>query len=177
MMIGIIVSAIVLIVALWCIRTTNDFRKKEIRVQESLSGVEVALCKRHDLLTKLQDAAKGYMTHEDELFTKVITLRTGMSVPELNAAQRRMDDWQHRLIAVAEQYPELKSGAVFVELQRGICDAEAHLQAARRLYNTSVTAYNTAIALFPARLLAGARRPKAFFAADVGQNADVTITF
>ena len=67
----------VLAIVFWCIRTVNDFKKKEIRVQEGLSGIEVALTKRYDKLVKMLDIAKGYMTHESELFTKVIELRRG----------------------------------------------------------------------------------------------------
>jgi len=51
----------VLAIAFWCIRTVNDFKKKEIRVQEGISGIEVALTKRYDMLTKMLDTAKGYM--------------------------------------------------------------------------------------------------------------------
>ena len=173
-----IVSLIILaLIAFWCIRTVNDFKKKEIRVQEGLSGIEVALTKRYDMLTKMLDTAKGYMAHESELFTKVIELRRGMSVVEMNDAQQQMDALRGKIFAVAENYPELRSSDVFVELQRGIRDAEEHLQAARRLYNSSVTAYNTAIAMFPAKLLAGSRQPKEFFAADASKREDVKMTF
>ena len=174
-----IVSLIILaLIAFWCIRTVNGFKRKEIRVQEGLSGVEVALTKRYDMLTKLLDTARGYMGHESELFTKVIELRRGgMSIAEMNDAQRQMDVLSGMFFAVAENYPELRSSDVFVELQRGIRDAEEHLQAARRLYNTSVTAYNTAIAMFPAKLLAGPRQPKEFFAAEAGKREDVKMTF
>jgi len=173
----IIVLVVLVLIALWCISTTNGFKKKEIRVQEGLSGVEVALTKRYDMLTKMLDTAKGYMAHETGLFEKVIALRRGMSVAELNDAQQQMDALSGRLFAVAEGYPELRSSEVFVELQRGIRDAEEHLQAARRLYNTSVTAYNTAIAMFPARLLAGGRQPKEFFAAEEHKHEDVKMAF
>ena len=172
-----IVSLIILaLIAFWCIRTVNDFKKKEIRVQEGISGIEVALTKRYDMLTKMLDTAKGYMGHESELFTKVIELRHGMSIAEMNDAQRQMDTLSVRFFAVAENYPELRSSDVFVELQRGIRDAEEHMQAARRLYNSSV-AYNTAIAMFPAKLLAGSRQPKEFFAADASKREDVKMTF
>ena len=117
------------------------------------------------------------MAHENELFAKVIELRRGMSLKELNDAQQKMDSLSGKFFAVAEGYPELRSSDVFAELQRGIRDAEEHLQAARRLYNTSVTAYNTAIAMFPARLLAGGRQPKEFFAADETKHEDVKMTF
>ena len=167
----------VLAIVFWCIRTVNDFKKKEIRVQEGISGIEVALTKRYDMLTKMLDTAKGYMGHESELFTKVIELRRGMSVAEMNDAQRQMDVLSGKFFAVAENYPELRSSDVFVELQRGIRDAEEHLQAARRLYNSNVAVYNTAIAMFPAKLLAGSRQPKEFFAADVGKREDITMSF
>ena len=173
-----IVSLIILaLIAFWCVRTVNGFKKKEIRVQEGLSGVEVALTKRFDMLTKMLDTAKGYMAHESELFTKVIELRRGMSVAEMNDAQQQMDALSGRFFAVAENYPALRSSEVFAELQRGIRDAEEHLQAARRLYNSNVTAYNTAIAMFPAKILAGSHQPKEFFAADAGKREDVKMTF
>ena len=168
---------IILLIVFWCVSTVNGFRKKEIRVQEGLCGVEVALTKRYDMLTKMLDTAKGYMKHENELFTKVATLRRGMSAGELNAAKQQMDTLSDRLFAVAEGYPELQSSEAFAELQRGIRDAEEHLQAARRLYNTNVTAYNTAIAMFPAKLLAGSRQPKEFFAADETKREDVKMMF
>ena len=173
----IIILVVVLAIVIWCVRTVNEFKKKEIRVQEGLSGVEVALTKRYDILTKMLDTAKGYMAHESELFTKVIELRRGMSVAELNDAQQQMDSLSGKLFAVAEGYPELRSSDVFVELQRGIRDAEEHLQAARRLYNTSVTSYNTAIAMFPAKILAGSRQPKEFFAAEENKREDVKMSF
>ncbi len=176
-MILIIILVVVLLIVIWCISTVNGFKKKEIRVQEGLSGVEVALTKRYDMLTKMLDTAKGYMAHENDLFTKVIELRRGMSVEEMNTAAQQMDSLSGKFFAVAEGYPELRSSDVFVELQRGIRDAEEHLQAARRLYNVSVTAYNTAIVMFPAKLLAGSRQPKEFFTADAEKREDVKMTF
>lgn len=140
---------ILALIAFWCITTVNDFKKKEIHVQEGISGIEVALTKRYDKLVKMLDIAKGYMTHESKLFTKVIELRYGMSVAEMNDAQQQMDALSGRFFAVSENYSALRSSEVFAELQRGIRDTEEHLQAARRLYNSNVTAYNTTIAMFP----------------------------
>ena len=173
----IIILVIVLAVVYWCINTVNGFKRKEIRVQEGLSGIEVALTKRYDMLTKMLDTAKGYMAHESELFEKVIELRRGMNITEMNEAQQQMNTLSGKLFAVAEGYPELRSSEVFVELQRGIRDAEEHLQAARRLYNNNVSSYNTAIAMFPANILAGSRQPKEFFAADAEKREDVKMTF
>ncbi len=172
----ILLAALALIV-FWAISVSNDFKRKDIRVQESLSGVEVALTKRYDMLTKMLDAAKGYMSHEKELFSNVVQLRQGMSVGELNQAEQQIDALSTRVFAVAENYPKLYSSEVFQELQHGIRDAEEHLQAARRLYNSNVTLYNTAIALFPASLLAGGRKAHEFFAAEEQKREDVKIKF
>ncbi len=68
----ILLAVAVVIVILWCISTVNDFKRKEIRIEEGRSGIEVALTKRYNVLTKMLDTAKGYMTHENDLFTKVI---------------------------------------------------------------------------------------------------------
>ena len=172
-----VIVAILILGAGWAISTTNGFKAKEIRIEEGLSGVEVALTKRYDMLTKLLDTAKGYMTYEKDLLTQVISLRQGMNISELQEADRQISSLSGKVFAVAENYPELRSSEVFVELQRGIRDAEEHLQAARRAYNASVSAYNTAIAVFPANLLAGGRQPKEFFEADPEKRADVKIQF
>ena len=97
----IVILIAVLAITFWCIRTVNDFKKKEIRVQEGLSGIEVALTKRYDMLIKMLDTAKGYMAHESELFTKVIELRRGMSVAEMNDAQKQMDTLSGTFFALA----------------------------------------------------------------------------
>lgn len=173
----IIIAIIVVLILIWCVSTLNGFKRQEIRVNESLSDIEVALTKRYDLLTKMLDTAKNYMKNEKETFTETIKLRKGMSVGELNTAAGEVDALSGKLAAVAEGYPELRSADVFVELQKGIRDAEEHLQAARRLYNSNVTKYNTAISVFPASLLAGGRKPIDFFAAAEGAKSDVKMDF
>lgn len=105
----IVVLVVILAIILWCLRTVNDFKKKEIRIQEGLSGIEVALTKRHNMLTKMLETAKAYMTHEKDLFTQVIELRKGMSISEMNAAHQQMDILSRNFFALAENYPELRS--------------------------------------------------------------------
>lgn len=174
-LIFLIVLAIIFVI--WMIATINGFKRREIKIAECLSGIEVALTKRYDMLTKLLDTAKGYMSHEEELFTKVISLRRGMSAEELQDADKQIGQMSAKFFAVAEGYPELKSAEIFSDLQAGIRDAEEHLQAARRLYNASVTDYNTSIAMFPASILAGGRQAKEFFATEESKREDVKISF
>ncbi|MCD8089319.1 MAG: LemA family protein [Clostridiales bacterium] len=173
----IVIAAVIIIAVIWAVSTANNFKRLEIKISEGLSGIEVALEKRYDLLTKLLDSAKGYMTHEKDVFTRVIALRKGMSVEELGEAERQINEMSESLFAVAENYPQLRSSDVFTELMTGIKDAEEHLQAARRLYNSNVSAYNTAIAVFPASLLAGGRGPKNFFEAAKEKKSDVKMSF
>ena len=168
---------LIIIAIIWVIATINGFTRKAIKIAECLSGIEVALTKRYDMLTKILDAAKGYMSHEEELFTKVIALRRGMSAEELQAADKQINEMSAKFFAVAEGYPELKSAEIFSDLQAGIRDSEEHLQAARRLYNASVTDYNTSIAMFPASMLAGKRTAMDFFAAEESKREDVKISF
>lgn len=168
---------IIIAILIWVVSTINGFKRREIKIAECLSGIEVALTKRYDMLTKLLDTAKGYMSHEEELFTKVIALRRGMSAEELQDADKQIGEMSAKFFAVAEGYPELKSAEIFSDLQAGIRDAEEHLQAARRLYNASVTDYNTSIAMFPASILAGGRQAKEFFAAEESKREDVKISF
>ncbi len=176
-----IVGGVIVLIGLWAMMTINGFRSKEIKVDEGLSGIEVALTKRYDLLTKLLNATKGYMKHEKEVFSEVVNLRNqmtaNMSIEQMNTAEKQMGSMFSRLFAVAEEYPQLRSSNVFIELQRGMQDAEEHLQAARRLYNVNVTSYNTAIAMIPASLLAGGRQAKVFFEAESHKRADVEMTF
>ena len=174
-----IVLALVLAAAIWWIKTSNGFKSRALKIDEALSGIEVALTKRWDVLTKLLDVAKGYAAHEKEMFTQVIALRRGMTVAELQSAGAQMDAAAARINAVAEGYPELRSSEVFRELQGGIRDAEEHLQAARRLYNSNVTGFNTSIAVFPSSVVANAKHleKRELFAAEEAKKADVAMRF
>ena len=176
-MIFLVLILVILAAVLWTVKASNNIKRMEIKVDEAFSGIEVALTKRYDMLTKMLDVCKGFMEHESELFSKVISLRKGMSLGEMGKADREMGELTGRLFAVVENYPELRSAQVFTELQQGIRDAEEHLQAARRLYNASVSRYNTAIAVFPDSLLARGRSPREFFEAEDAKREDVKMQF
>lgn len=152
----IIAAVILVVIAIWWIATSNNFKRMRNKINEARSGIEIALTKRYDMLTKLLDVAKGYAKHENELFSEVIRLRRGMTGSEINEANAKMDKMKESIVLTAEAYPELRSSELFRELQAGIRDSEEHLQAARRLYNSNVTSYNTSIDIFPSSLIAKA---------------------
>ena len=176
-MLIIVLAVITFAIILWIITVTNNFKRLEVKIEEARSGIEVALEKRYDTLTKLRDAAGTYMKHESSTFQKIVALRKGMSLKELEDADNQMIKMSNDLLALGENYPELRSSDVFIELEKGVSDAEEHLQAARRVYNANVSSYNTAIAMFPNSLLKGSRQSLPFYAADSRKHQDVEMKF
>ena len=102
-----------------------------------------------------------------------------MSMPERQDASNRMDQLSGQIRILAEHYPELRSSQNFLGLQSAIVDVEEHLQAARRLYNANVTAYNTKLVTFPSSMVAGSMgaTPRQFFEADPTRRMDVPMNF
>lgn len=177
--IGIGIVAIVLVILIWYIATMNGLRKAELKVDEANSGIDVALTKRYDVLTKQLAVVKEYTSHESKTMFETIKLRSGMTVSEKSDAVNRMNEVAEQFRLVAEAYPELKSSQNYIQLQKAISDVEEHLQAARRLYNANVTAYNTKIVMFPTSIVAGmigASRRELFQAEEYKRN-DVEMKF
>lgn len=175
----IVVGVIIFLILVWFIATSNGIKASQIKIKESLSGIDVALTKRFDTLTKMLDVVKGYQKHEKDMLTEIVRLRSGMTMSERNAASASMDKATRDINILAENYPELRSSANFVELQKTIADVEEHLQAARRLYNANVTSYNTKIVMFPNSIVAGmmGARSEEFFVADDVKRQDVAMNF
>lgn len=173
----IVIGAILLVLLLWLIGTANRFRRLRVKIEESESGMDVALTRRYDMLTKMMEVCRQYAAHEVDTFEKIIRLRQGMSMAERRQASSQMDRVTEQLSVVAEGYPQLKSAEVYQQLQKGIHDAEAHLQAARRFYNANVSAFNQLLVSFPSSLIGRIQGQAAreFFEADAHKREDVTI--
>lgn len=154
----IIILAITAIVVLWVIALYNGLVRLSNRVKEAWSDIDVQLKRRYNLIPNLVETVKGYATHERELFEKVTKARTAAmnaaGVKEQGQAENMLTDTLKSLFAVAENYPDLKASANFVELQRELRDTEDKIQAARRFYNTNVRDMNIKVESFPANLIA-----------------------
>ena len=179
---GIIIVAILVVVIIlvsWYFGTFNGIKTSELKVSEALSGIDVALTKRYDVLTKMLETVKAYKAHEFDTLTQLVNLRRGMSMNERNQANASMDQLSSQISLLAENYPELRSSANFAELQKAITDVEEHLQAARRLYNANVTDYNKRIVTFPSSIVAGMMGAvqKPFFEAEAQKRQDVNMVF
>lgn len=180
----VVIIAIVLIIPLlWYIGTMNSLRQLEVKVDEAESGIDVALTKRFDVLTKMVGAVKGYAKHEAETFEKVTKWRQGLpkdlSLEQKQEFMGKMDTVSRGINVAVEAYPELKAQKSFDTLQRSITDVEEHLQAARRLYNSNVSTINSRIVTFPTSIVAGMIHmdKKEFFEASEEKREDVEISF
>ncbi len=179
----IVIAVVILAVVFWYIGTMNRLRQLELKVQEAESGIDVALTKRFDMLTKMLDTTKGYAKHEAETLEKIVKWRSGVpdnaTLEEKAEFQQQMDRVAQGINVVVEKYPDLKANTVFIELQQSIRNAEEHLQAARRLFNANVTKINHIIVTFPQSIVANAihMEKKLYFEAETSKREDVKMNF
>ena len=177
MVLGLLI--VILFILVWYVATMNSLRAAALKVDEADSGIDVALTKRYDVLTKQLAVVKEYASHESRTLYETIKLRSGMSMSEKKDVADKMSAVAGQLHVTAEAYPELRSNANYVALQNSITDVEEHLQAARRLYNANVTAYNTKIIMFPASIVAGmmGMQKRDLFEAESYKRNDVEMKF
>jgi len=153
-----IVLIVAAVVVLWLIFDYNGLVRLKNRAKEAWSDISVQLKRRYDLIPNLVQTVKGYATHERELFEKVTRARasamSAQGVKEKAGAENMLSDTLKSLFAVAENYPDLKASANFLELQRELTDTEDKIQASRRFYNTNVRDLNIKIESFPTNMMA-----------------------
>ena len=174
-----IVLLLFILAAAWIITTRNSFARLLVKIKEAESGIDVALTKRYDVLTKLLDITKGYAAHEKEILTKTAEFRSGSTLREKEAFNSELTEAFHRISVVAENYPQLTADRSFKELQMSVADVEEHLQAARRAYNGNVSVYNQKLITFPSNVIADSMglEPVDFFQAEESKRQDVEMKF
>ena len=175
----IIVVVIILMCLIWYVSTMNSIRRLGLKCNEAASGIDVALTKRYDVLTKQLEVVKEYTSHEAKTLYETIRLRSGMSIREKQEVLEQMNNASEQFRLTAEAYPTLLSSETYKMLMASSSDCEEHLQAARRLYNANVNAYNTKIVMFPASIVAGSigAISKELFVAEAHKRNDVEMKF
>lgn len=180
----IVVAVVVLIMAIifWFINVGNTFRKMQVKIDEAESGIDVALTKRYDMLTKMYQVTKGYAKHEQETLQKVISMRkpqANSSILEKEEYSKELNSAIKELNVVVERYPELKADKNFGKLQEAVSDVEDQLQASRRIYNSNVSIYNQLIVSFPKSIVANMHgfTKRDFFQAEETKKQDVNLDF
>ena len=154
-----LVAAIVVFIAIVLLLVYNRFVRLRNMVDESWHDIGTELQRRYDLIPNLVNTVKGYAAHEREVFDSVTALRVDAMAaqrpPDAQAPREQaLGQGVARLMAVAENYPDLKANEEFLTLQRALVDTEDRIQVARRIYNANVRSYDTLIQSFPALVIA-----------------------
>jgi len=155
---------IVLVVAVvgYAIVAYNGLVRARQMVQEAWSGIDVQLKRRADLIPNLVETVKGYAGHEKETLEQVTEMRSrAQAVPDGDvagraAAESMLSQALGRLIAVAEDYPDLKANENFLQLQETLDTVEGEIQMSRRYYNGSARELNVKVESFPSNFVANA---------------------
>jgi len=137
----------------------NKLVRLNIAVDEAFAQIEVQLRRRADLIPNLVETVKGYAAHESATFEKVVQARaaatSATSLPSVASADAMVTQALRGLLAVAENYPDLKASTNFLALQEELSTTENKVGFARQFYNDNVRALNTILGTFPTNLFAG----------------------
>jgi LemA protein len=154
-----VVVAVAGFVAVVLLLVYNRFVRLRNMVDESWHDIGTELQRRYDLIPNLVNTVKGYAAHERAVFDSVTSLRREAmdehGPPDAQAPREAaLGQGVARLMAVAENYPDLKANEEFLSLQRALVDTEDRIQVARRIYNANVRSNNTLVQSFPALIIA-----------------------
>ena len=151
---GIIVLLIIVVIGIY-----NSLVQARIKVDNAWSQIDVQLQRRFDLIPNLVETVKGYMQHESSTFEKIANLRTSWansnSVSEKASLNNELSDTLKTIMAVSENYPELKANQNFSELSEELRNTENKISFSRQFYNDTVTMYNTKLEVVPSNIIAG----------------------
>ena len=153
-----IVLIILAIIIIALISMYNSLVTLRLRVKNAWSQIDVQLQRRFDLIPNLVETVKGYMTHESEVLTKVTDLRSSWAnaktVDQKANLDNQLSESLKTIMAVAENYPDLKANQNFSELQAELTNTENKISYSRQFYNDTVTRYNTKLEVFPSNIIA-----------------------
>ena len=159
-LIGILVVAIIFGGYFFGTRNELVSLKEDVEMQQS--QVETTLQRRSDLIPNLVATVKGYVAHEEKVFTEIAEARAKLDgsinkgdLSEINEASNELDSAVGRLLAISESYPELKASEQFIALQDELAGTENRINVARQHYNEKVAVYNKKVQRFPTSIVAG----------------------
>lgn len=157
-MIGYIIIGIVVVLLIYVFVTYNSLIKLQNIVKEAFSTMDIYLKKRWDLIPNLVEVVKNYAKHEKEVIEKITELRTNtyqdMTIDKKININEQLTQGISTIIAVSENYPELKANENFLGLSKDLTKIEEDIANSRKYYNGSVRIFNTKIQMFPSNILA-----------------------
>jgi LemA protein len=150
--------------------------KKRNKVKEAMSGIDVQLKKRYDLIPNLLNMTKKFMEHEKELMTEIVRLRSEAMKKSFNGNPKEMMELDKLIDSKlkdfwlsVENYPDLKSNQTMLQAMQSFNEVEEHIAAARRFYNASVNDLKNTVEIFPGNVIArlvGVKADMPFFEAE-----------
>ena len=188
----IIPVGILVVIVLWAIGGYNGMVKMDEQVQNSWANVETQYQRRADMIPNLVSTVKGYAKHEQQTLEDVVKARSEATQVKVDAenltpeklaafqkAQSGVSSALGRLLAVAENYPDLKANQNFLELQSQLEGTENRITVARKDFNDTAKSYNQAIRQFPKNILAGmfGFEKKSYFEAEAGSEKAPKVEF
>ena len=155
----IVAGAIALFVIVVMLAIYNRFVRLRNLVRESWRDIDTELQRRYDLIPNLVSTVQGYADHESTVLRAVTSLRVDAMAarrpPDAQAEREQaLGVGVSRVMALAEQYPDLKASTQFLDLQHQLADTEDRIQVARRIYNANVRSFDTMVDSFPSALVA-----------------------
>ena len=171
------IIAIIALIGVMIIVDHNSLVTLRKRTQNAWSQIEVQLQNRYELIPNLVETVKGYAGHELTILQRITEIR---SSSEKANEESEISTALRSIMAVAENYPELKSNENFILLQTQLNDIESKIVFSRQFYNDIVTRYNTKLELFPSNIAAamfGFKAVELFSAESAEAKANLKITF
>lgn len=150
---GIVIGIIVLLL-IYIFGMYNSLIRARNKIKQAASGIDVYLTQRFELIPNLVECVKGYVKHEQETFEKIATMRENYLRNKNLKDGEILNNECNKIMAISENYPELKASEQFLELQKKLSKMESQLQAARRIYNAEVNVYNNKVQMFPSNIIA-----------------------
>jgi len=180
--VGIVIGALALLLVLFVIASYNGLVRLRNQMKNAWAQIDVQLKRRHDLIPNLVETVRGYMTHERETLEAVTQARNlaqqaiGRGVGQQSQAEQQLSGALGRLLAVVENYPDLKANQNFLALQEELTSTENRISFARQYFNDSVLGLNNKIEMFPSNVIAGIFRftREEFFEVEVAAEREVT---
>ena len=169
------IGAVVLLAVFWFFGTRNSLVSLKEDVEMQQSQIETTLQRRNDLIPNLVATVKGYANHEEEVFTEIADARSKLAgsiesgdMKSISEANNALDSALGRLLAISENYPDLKASEQFIALQDELAGTENRIAVARQHYNEKLNTYNTTVQRFPTSIVAGMSGyyPMQYFEAD-----------
>lgn len=179
----IILIAIVVALVLYVWFIYNSLASGLVRIKEALSGIDVQLKRRVDLIPNLVETVKGYAKHEKSIFENVTKARSALvnanTVEEKGTANNMLTGALKSLFAVAENYPTLRASENFKALQDELADTENKIAYSRQFYNGNVRDFNTMLATFPGNVIGGmfGFKEQEFFEVEESERKPVKVEF